>query len=85
MVDVRHLLREHLIEEQGGVRLTYADTGLLASNRFAAAGVSYRRPVRVTMTGSGVTVPIRDHVMIVRLSVAAFLVVVNVWRRQHGR
>jgi hypothetical protein len=85
MLSLRHVSRDQPIEGMTGLILTYADTGLHGRARSGAAGVSYRRPVRVTMIGSGPTAPIRDHVMMVRLAVVALLVALNVWGWGHGR
>ena len=83
MFGFRDAQREHTVEP-AGVRLTYADTGLGFSTWFGAVGMSYRRPTRVTVGESGSPIPIRDHVMMVRLAVIALLLVVRLWGR-HDR
>lgn len=83
MFGFRNAQREHTVEP-AGVRLTYADTGLGFGTRFGAVGMSYRRPTRVTVPESGSAIPIRDHVMVVRLAVIALLLAVSLWGR-HDR
>lgn len=83
MSGFRNVLREHTVE-QAGVRLGYADTGFGLSTWFGAVGVSYQRPTRVIVPGSGSAVPIRDHVMVVRVAVIALVLVVSLWGR-HDR
>ena len=79
----RHSVEEHPIEGRPGMNLTYADSGFHAVMPFGGMVVSYQRPVRVVATG--VSVPIRDHVMIARLVVVALLIVANLLSRRHGR
>lgn len=56
--------------EHPGLTLVFAETGIRGSTRFGGAGVFYARPIAVDLTG-GATVPIRDHLMTVRLVVLA--------------
>jgi len=53
-----------------------------ADTRWFALGGSYRRPVRVEVTGADVEdIPIRDHVMVTKLAAAAVLVATAlIWR-----
>ncbi|HVR78699.1 MAG TPA: hypothetical protein VMS99_09935 [Acidimicrobiia bacterium] len=83
MFGFRNAQQEHMVEP-AGVRLTYADTGLGFDARLGAVGMSYRRPTRVTVPESRSAIPIRDHVMVVRLAVIALLLVVSLWGR-HDR
>lgn len=83
MFGFRNAQQEHTVE-LAGVRLTYADTGLGFGTWFGAVGMSYRRPIRVTVGESGSAIPIRDHVMVVHLAVIALLLVVSLWGR-HDR
>jgi hypothetical protein len=83
MFGFRNAKREHTVAPSG-VRLTYADTGLGFDTRFGAVGLSYRRPTGVIAGESGSAIPIRDHVMVVRVAVIALLLVVGLWGR-HDR
>jgi hypothetical protein len=85
MFALRHVAMNHTIEGVAGLQLSYADSELGGVTRFGAGGVSYRRPSSVTVPGSGSTIPIRDHVMMIRLAVAILLVVVNLEGRRRGR
>ena len=80
MFGFRNAQQEHTVEP-AGVRLTYTDTSLGFGTRFGAVGMSYRRPTRVSVGESGSAIPIRDHVIVVRLSVIAVLLVVSLWAR----
>jgi hypothetical protein len=62
-----------------GVTLVGAETALLVGGPGFSAGASYVRPVRVERPGDG-PVPIRDHLMIARLAVAAMVLIATVWR-----
>lgn len=84
MLGFRHLERDHAVEGVTGLKLSYADTGVGGVIRFGAGGLSYRRPTSVTVPGTGSIIPIRDHVMLVRLVVIVVLFVVNLRGRRHG-
>ncbi|MGH8951409.1 MAG: hypothetical protein ACRDX9_08275 [Acidimicrobiia bacterium] len=83
MARFRHIVEEHPIEGQPGMSLIYADTGFQAVTPFGGMAASYQRPVRVV--AGGVDVPIRDHVMVVRLVVVALVIVSNLLRLRHDR
>jgi hypothetical protein len=85
MFAFRHVALNHTIEGAAGLQLSYLESGLGAVTRFGAGGVSYRRPSSVTVPGTGSTVPIRDHVMMIRLVVAILLLLVNLEARRRGR
>jgi hypothetical protein len=84
MLGFRHLERDHTVEGVAGLKLSYADTGFGGVIRLGAGGLSYRRPTSVTVPGTGSAIPIRDHVMLVRLVMVMVLFVVNLRRRRHG-
>ena len=83
MAGFRHIVEDHRIEGPSGVRLIYADTGFQAVMPFGGIVISYQRPVRVV--GAGANVPIRDHLMIVRLVVVALVIVANLLSLRHDR
>jgi hypothetical protein len=85
MFAFRHVALNHTIEEAAGLQLSYLDSGLGAVTRLGAGGVYYRRPSSVTVPGTASTVPIRDHVMTIRLVVAILLLLVNLEARRRGR
>jgi len=84
MLGFRHLERDHTVEGVTGLKLSYADTGFGGVIRLGAGGLTYRRPTSVTVPGTGSIIPIRDHVMVVRLVVIMVLFVVNFRGRRHG-
>ena len=84
MLGFRHLEVDHTIEGVTGLKLSVADTGFGGVTRFGAGGLSYRRPTSVTVPGTGSIIPIRDHVMLVRLVAIMVLFVVNLRGRRHG-
>jgi hypothetical protein len=84
MLGFRHLERDHTVEGVTGLKLSYADTGFGGVIRLGAGGLSYRRPTSVTVPGTGSIIPIRDHVMVVRLAVIMVLLMVNLRGRRHG-
>ena len=84
MLGFRHLERDHTVEGVTGLKLSYADTGFVGVIRLGVGGLTYRRPTSVTVPGTGSIIPIRDHVMVVRLVVIMLLFVVNLRGRRHG-
>ena len=85
MLGFRHVERDHTVAGVTGLELSYADTGFGGVIRLGAGGLTYRRPTSVTVPGTGSIIPIRDHVMVVRLVVIMLLFVVNLRGRRHGR
>jgi len=83
MAGFRRIVEEHHIEELPGMSLTYADTGFFAVTPFGGIGGSYQRPVRVV--AAGVSVRIRDHLMIARLVIVALVIVANLLSLRHDR
>jgi hypothetical protein len=84
MLGFRHLERDHPVEGVPDMKLSYADTGFGGVVRFGAGDLSYRRPTSVMVPGTGSVIPIRDHVMVLRLVVIVLLFVVNLRGRRHG-
>jgi hypothetical protein len=82
---LRNVEREHLVEGVERLRLSYADTGLGGVSPYGAGGISYRRPTSVTVPGTGDVIPIRDHVMVLRLAVLILLLVLGLRGRRHDR
>ena len=85
MLRIRHTRREHVIEGARGVTLTSADSGFFGATSFGGGGFSYHRPVLVGNPSTGPMIPIRDHVMAVRLAAVAVLLMVLVWRWIDGK
>jgi hypothetical protein len=52
---------------------------------FGGGGLTYHRPVLITLRGSGTVIPIRDHVMDVRLAAALLLLLAGIWRWIDGK
>jgi hypothetical protein len=69
----------------GGVTLTYANTGLYWASTLGGGGYAYRRPISVRPPGADAEIPIRDHVMILRLALILVLAVTTLWRWVDGR
>lgn len=77
MIRLMNTRHEYPIEGSEDVKLVYASTGVHGTGAMAGIGVAYHRPVRVTLEGSGATIPIRDSVMFARMSlVVAFLALI---------
>jgi hypothetical protein len=85
MLRIRHTRREQVIEGARGVTLTSADSGFLGATSLGSGGFSYHRPVLVRNPGTGATIPIRDHVMAVRLAAVAALLMALIWRWIDGK
>lgn len=79
MIDLVHHRSEHLPAGIPGLRLSHADTGVRVPTRFGGFGISYTRPVAVSLDRT--VVRIRDHVMIARLAVALVLLIALVLGR----
>jgi hypothetical protein len=79
------LERKGSVEGPGGVTLVYAQTSLRAASSFGGGGYRYRHPVAVKHQQSAVEVPIRDHLMTVRLAMFGLLVAAVFWRLINGR
>ena len=84
MLRIKHARREQTIEGADGVTLTLADSGFYWTASFGGGGFTYHRPVLVRLRGSGAVIPIRDHVMEVRLAAAVVLLLAGIWRWLDG-
>jgi hypothetical protein len=67
------------------VTLTSADSGFFGATSFGGGGYSYHRPVLVRNPSTGAMIPIRDHVMAVRLAAVAALLLALIWRWIDGK
>ena len=85
MLRFRHGRSEQSVDGADGVTLTFADTGFSWTTSHGGGGFTYRRPVLVRLPDSGVVIPIRDHVMEVRLAAAVMLVLAGIWRWLDGK
>ena len=85
MLRIRHGRREQTIEGADGVTLTLADSGFYWTTSFGGGGFTYHRPVLVRLQGSGAVIPIRDHVMEIRLAAAVVLLLAGIWRWLDGK
>lgn len=85
MLGFRHVGQDQTIEGVPGLKLSYVDTGFGGVTRFGGGGLSYRRPSSVTVPGTGSIIPIRDHVMLLRLAVILLLLVINLRGRRRDR
>ena len=65
--------------------LTSTESGFFGSTSLGGGGYSYRRPVLVSNPGTGATIPIRDHVMAVRLAAFAAILLALIWRWIDGK
>ena len=81
----RHARSEQTVEGTDGVALTFADSGFYWETSFGGGGFTYHRPVLVRLPDSGVVIPIRDHVMEVRLAAAVMLLLAGIWRWFDGK
>jgi hypothetical protein len=73
------------VEGPGGLTLVYAHTSFRAVTSFGGGGYAYRHPVAVRHEPSGVEIPIRDHVMRLRLMLVGLFVWVGLVRWNDGR
>ena len=85
MLRFTHARSEQTVDGADGVTLTFADTGFHWTSSFGGGGFTYHRPVLVRLPHSGVAIPIRDHVMEVRLAAAAMLLLAGIWRWFDGK
>jgi len=85
MLRIRHARGEQTIEGADGVTLTRADSGFYWTTSFGGGGFTYHRPVLVRLRGSEAVIPIRDHVMEVRLAAAVVLLLAGIWRWLDGK
>jgi hypothetical protein len=85
MLRIRHARRERTVDGADGVTLTLADSGFYWMTSFGGGGLTYHRPVLITLRGSGTVIPIRDHVMDVRLAAALLLLLAGIWRWIDGK
>lgn len=79
MFRFRQVARDHRVD--GGVTVTYAMSGLVGAGSFAGGGFSYLRPVSVRLSDGGTVIPVRDHVMVLRLALLAIVLAAHVWKR----
>lgn len=84
------MLRANLVSRQSvdgpnGVTLVYSHSSLHAATSVGGGGYTYSRPVAVRHEATGVVVPIRDHVMALRLAVLAVILLSTIagWIRGH--
>jgi hypothetical protein len=80
-----NLIDRGSVEVPGGVALVYAHTSFRAATSFGGGGYAYGRPAAVRHEASGVEIPIRDHVMTVRLLCIALVIVTTMARWVYGR
>ena len=85
MLRIRHARREQTVDGADGVTLTIADSGFYWMTSFGGGGFTYHRPVFVSLPGRGTRIPIRDHVMDVRLAAALLLLLAGIWRWIDGK
>ncbi len=85
MLRIRHGRREQTVEGADGVTLTLVDSGFYWTTSFGGGGFTYHRPVLVRLQGSGAVIPIRDHVMEIRLAAAVVLLLAGIWRWLDGK
>jgi hypothetical protein len=85
MLRLTHARRDHPVDGTDGVTLTYARTGVFGLTSFGGGAFSYDRPVVVRHAGTGVVIPIRDHVMALRLAAVALPLAAVMWRWIDGR
>jgi len=80
MLRFRNARSERTVDGADGVTLAFAETGFYWMAPFGGAGFAYHRPVLVRVSGSGSMIPIRDHVMEVRLAAVVVLLLAGIWR-----
>ena len=85
MLRFRHARSEQRIDGDDGVTLAFAETGIYWTTSFGGGGFTYQRPVILRLPGSGTVIPIRDHVMEVRLAAAVMLLMAGIWRWLDGK
>ena len=73
------------VEGPDRTTLVYAHTRFDASGPFGGGGYSYSRPVAVRHEPSGREIPIRDHVMILRLGLIVLTLAAWTERWAFGR
>ena len=76
---------QHSVDGPHGVTLVYAHSSLHATTSVGGGGYFYSHPVAVRHETTGVVVPIRDHVMILRLGVLAVIFLATIVRWVYGR
>jgi hypothetical protein len=69
------LERRRSVPVPGEVTFVFAQTSLRAASSFGGGGYAYRHPVAVRHEPSEVEIPIRDHVMRLRLMLVVLFVV----------
>jgi hypothetical protein len=67
------------LESGSGLTLVGVETSVTSEVAWIGGGASYTRPVRVEV-GGGESIPIRDHLMVMQLAMAALVVMATVWR-----
>jgi hypothetical protein len=85
MLRFRHARSEQTVGGADGITLGFADTGFYGVGSFGGGGFTYHRPVLVRVSGSGTVIPIRDHVMEVRLAAVVVLLLAGIWRWLDGK
>ena len=85
MLRFRHARSEQRVEGADGVTLSFAETGFHGIASFGGAGFTYHRPVFVRVSDGRTVLPIRDHVMEVRLAAALVLLLAGIWRWLDGK
>jgi hypothetical protein len=66
------------------VTLVYAESTFRAATSSKGGGYTYRRPVAVRHEPTGIVVPIRDHVMVLRVGLVIAILVATIARWIHG-
>ena len=80
-----NLENRHSVEGPQGVTLVYAHSSLQGATSAGGGGYTYSHPVAVRNEATGVVVPIRDHVMVLRLGVLAVILLATIVRWVRGR
>lgn len=77
----RFVNEERVLPIESGSELTLvgAETSVIGRTTWFEGGATYTRPVRVEFRG-GKSIPIRDHLMIMRLAMAALVLTAIAWR-----
>jgi hypothetical protein len=73
------------VEGPHGVTLVHAHSSLHAATSAGGGGYTYSRPVAVRHVATGVGVPIRDHVMVLRLGALTVILLLTIVRWIRGR
>ena len=79
------LRRRNSVEGPHGLTLLYAHTGFHVGIPFGGGGYVYSHPVAVRHESTGVEIPIRDHVMALRMGLLALVVFALMLRWINGR